>query len=87
MRHRGLLHPNRVPAFVEWANAHGYDQEEAKGDYEVLRLRARDRGRRAPPMSFYQRTRTDHLTAFDAGLQLVRRFLRECPNPRKRRNP
>ena len=69
MRDRQTLHPTHFTAFAEWAAGLGYVREPTKGEYEVLRLR---RGNEV--LSYYQRIRGQHATAYGDGLRLLARW-------------
>lgn len=78
MRHRGLLHLSKLDDFAAWAESSGFEREPTKGDFEVLRLRPPAiEGRVSPPITFFVKASAEHVTAFDAGLKLVRRWIRE----------
>ena len=70
---RSKLHVSKVDEFARWAVTVGYTREETRGDYEALRL-ADGSG---SPVTFYQRTGTEHLTVpFGLADRLVDKWLR-----------
>lgn len=74
MRHRGLLHTTRLPAFVAWAFGRGWRTAPTVGPDEVVRL-VRRAGRRCPPVVLTKRRGAAHLTTSGEGLELARAFL------------
>lgn len=61
----------KIDEFAEFCAGKGYAREPTKGAYEILRLRKEGE----PPVTFYQRTGTDHATAQGKGLGLVSSYL------------
>lgn len=75
-RSRCLLSLSKIDNFAAWAATHGWQREETKGAFEVLRLR-KD-GKLAV---YYKRLDAkEHATVFGVGARLVRDWLRERRN-------
>jgi len=71
MRIRHLVHVNKIEEFKEFCQGLGYRIEQPKGVYEVLRIK-----KNGPPVLFYKKDRTDHLTCFGKdGLRLAYDFI------------
>lgn len=76
MRSRNLLHSSKVSSFVNWAATVGWRELPHYPDkYEVLRLKRADGNGRT--LVFFKRIRTDHVTAFGEGHDLVRQWFDE----------
>lgn len=74
MANRALLHVDKLPEFRAWLTDRGYELEDPKGTYEVLRVRYPG----YPPVIFYQRDRaTVHITTYGHGEKLAWAFIRE----------
>jgi len=73
-RTRNLLHRNKLESFKQWAISQGYKEDMKIGGYQVLRLRPPDG---SGIVVFYIRLTGDHVTSFDDGTSLIRRWLRE----------
>lgn len=73
MRDRGLLAFQHIDAFCAYAAERGWTKAEPKGQYEVFRLTHPER----PPIIFHARASASvHVTVPQAGVPLVRAFLR-----------
>lgn len=78
---RNLLHPNHLEQFKDYLMVHGWEIEETKGCYEVLRAR---REGRKHPIIIYQTAKgmggvhnnTEHLTVRDVDIYVVKGFFR-----------
>jgi hypothetical protein len=55
---RCVVHVSKIEEFKEWLRSRGYNIEDPKGFYEVVRARKPGRA----PVIFHKRDRTDHLT-------------------------
>lgn len=74
-RRRDLLHENKLDDFTTWASSQGYTIEpHINLAYEVLRLRGRPQDGRKPPIIFYKRLKTNHITTTRSGTKLVERW-------------
>ena len=74
MAERGLLHLSRIDAFAAWLEARGWVRQEAKGLYEVLRMRHPGH---VAPMILFARIRSRHATTQGGVHRLVREFINE----------
>lgn len=73
MANRCILHRNHLDAFKEWLKNDGWEIEDTKGLYEVLR--ARKEGRREPLIIFEKAGAKEHLSVMDRDLEVVKAFL------------
>lgn len=74
MANRYLLALSKLDEFAAWAKTKGYQREPTKGQHEVLRLRKRGK----PPQIYFRRDGgRQHATCQQAGVGLVRRWIRE----------
>lgn len=73
MANRCILHRNHLDAFKEWLKNDGWEIEDTKGLYEVLR--ARKEGRREPLIIFEKAGAKEHLSVMDRDLGVVKAFL------------
>ncbi len=72
---RNLLHQNRINEFKDFLKTKGWNIENIKGEYEVLRATKHDQ----KPIILYQRLGTDHATIgwnMPHALKLVNKFIR-----------
>ena len=56
---RSRLHLTKIDEFAGWAVDNGFNREDTKGTYEVLRLRGPKGG---PPLIWYRRDSGQHAT-------------------------
>jgi hypothetical protein len=77
-RTRNLLHESKLEDFKRWLLTQGYELMHVpdSSKYEVMRIKAKSVFA-MPSISFYQRTRTEHITTYGLGTQLVVRWLKE----------
>lgn len=84
MANRSTLHVDRLEDFKAWLVEDGWDLEDPKGDYEVLRARKPDRKR---PLILWRRLSNSgggeltHLTYDDRDSGVIRAFLADMKNP------
>jgi hypothetical protein len=85
-RRRDLLHRNKLPDFLKWAEKNGYTPLAVRtGTYEVARLEKLTQRTETPPVIvIYRREKGEHLTTTGEGTKLVWRFLK-TNNKRARR--
>lgn len=76
MANRHTLHISKLEDFKKWLVKDGWDIEEPKGIYEVLR--ARKTGRRSPLIVYRKADVKEHLSIMDRDVGVVRAFLRDC---------
>ena len=73
MRSRCTLHKSKLLEFQDWLESLGWNKEQCKGDYEVLRMR-RDKGE---IITIYDRSNAiEHYTTFGMGNRFVHKWLR-----------
>lgn len=70
---RGLLHKNKLNAFKEWLITKGYEIQNTKGIYEVLRAK-KDKN---TVIIFVKDRAKAHLTVQDKDRRLVWEFIKE----------
>ena len=75
MADRHTLHINQLEDFKAWLIKDGWEVEELKGLYEVLR--ARKTGRRFPLIVYKKDSAKQHLTLQERDLGVVRAFLKD----------
>ena len=75
MANRCILHRNHLDAFKEWLKNDGWEIEDTKGLYEVLRARKEER--REPLIVFEKAGAKEHLSVMDRDLGVVKAFLSE----------
>lgn len=80
MANRHTLHINKLEDFKEWLVKDGWEIEEPKGNYEVLR--ARKAGRKNPLIVYTKADAKEHLSLMDRDGGVVRAFLRDCKKPK-----
>ena len=78
MANRCILHRNHLDAFKEWLKNDGWEIEDTKGLYEVLR--ARKEGRREPLIIFEKADAKQHYSVMDRDVWVVKTFLSENTN-------
>lgn len=73
MAERCLLHKNKLEPFKVWITSSGYELQETKGLYEVLRA---TKGKET--VIIYRKTQAkEHLTVQQKDYKLIRQFIRE----------
>lgn len=75
MANRNTLHISKLDAFKEWLVKDGWELEEPKGRYEVLR--ARKPGRKNPLLVYEKLDAKEHLSLMDRDTGVVGAFLRD----------
>ncbi|GIO84557.1 hypothetical protein J25TS5_14890 [Paenibacillus faecis] len=75
---RNTLHKSKIVSFRNWLEAEGWEMEQTKGDYEVLRARKNKR-----LLLIYDRNGGDHLSYADTYEGVVRAFLKSGKAGRK----
>lgn len=78
MSDRATLHKSKTEDFKAYLYCRGFSILSPVSAFEVVRAKWRDR----PPVSFYKRIGTDHLTATGVGVTLVRQYIRDRKNAR-----
>lgn len=76
MANRHTLHIRKLEDFKEWLVKDGWEIEETKGIYEVLR--ARKQGRQNPLIVYTKADAKEHLSVMDRDKGVVDAFLRDC---------
>ena len=76
MANRHTLHISKLEDFKEWLVKDGWEIEETKGIWEVLR--ARKSGRQNPLMVYRKADAKEHLSIMDRDSDVVGAFLRDC---------
>ena len=76
MANRHTLHISKLEDFKEWLVKDGWEIEEPKGIWEVLR--ARKSGRQNPLMVYRKEDAKEHLSIMDRDSDVVGVFLRDC---------
>lgn len=76
MANRHTLHIRKLEDFKEWLVKDGWEIEETKGIYEVLR--ARKQGRKNPLIVYTKADAKEHLSVMDRDSGVVGAFLRDC---------
>ena len=77
-RHR--LHISKLDDFKEWLIKDGWDIEEPKGTWEVLR--ARKSGRNNPLIVYTKMDAKEHLSVMDRDSGVIGAFLRDSKKPK-----
>lgn len=77
-RHR--LHTSKLEDFKEWLVKDGWDIEEPKGTWEVLR--ARKSGRNNPLIVYTKMDAKEHLSVMDRDSGVIGAFLRDSKKPK-----
>lgn len=75
MANRNTLHISKLDAFKEWLVKDGWELEEPKGRYEVLR--ARMPGRKNPLLVYEKLDAKEHLSLLDRDTGVIGAFLRD----------
>lgn len=78
MANRCILHRNHLDTFKEWLKNDGWEIEDTKGLYEILR--ARKEGRREPLIIFEKAGAKEYYSVMDRDVWVVKTFLSENTN-------
>lgn len=73
MANRCILHRNHLDTFKEWLKNDGWEIEDTKGLYEILR--ARKEGRQHPLIIFEKIDAKQHYSVMDRDVQVVKDYL------------
>ena len=76
MANRHTLHISKLEDFKKWLVKDGWEIEESKGIFEVLR--ARKSGRQNPLIVYRKADAKEHLSIMDRDSGVVGAFLRDC---------
>ena len=79
MANRNTLHISKLDAFKEWIVKNGWELEEPKGRYEVLR--ARKPGRKNHLLVYEKLDAKEHLSLLDRDTGVIGAFLRDSKKP------
>ena len=82
MANRHTLHISKLEDFKKWLVKDGWEIEEPKGIYEVLR--ARKHGRQNPLIVYTKADAKEHLSIMDRDSGVIGAFLRDCRKPQMR---
>ena len=80
MANRHTLHISKLEDFKKWLVKDGWEIEEPKGIYEVLR--ARKYGRQNPLIVYTKADVKEHLSVMDRDSGVIGAFLRDCRKPK-----
>ena len=80
MADRHTLHISKLDDFKKWLVKDGWEIEEPKGIYEVLR--ARKQGRKHPLIVYKKADAKEHLSIMDRDYPVVGAFLRDAGKPK-----
>ena len=80
MANRHTLHISKLEDFKKWLVKDGWEIEEPKGIYEVLR--ARKYGRQNPLIVYTKADVKEHLSVMDRDSGVIGAFLRDCGRPK-----
>ena len=80
MANRHTLHISKLDFFREWLVKDGWEIEQPKGTYEVLR--ARKSGRNNPLIVYIKADAKEHLSLMDRDSGVIGAFLRDCRKPK-----
>lgn len=80
MANRHTLHISKLDSFREWLVKDGWEIEDPKGIYEVLR--ARKAGRQNPLIVYRKADAKEYLSFMDRDSGVVGAFLRDFKNPK-----
>lgn len=80
MANRHTLHISKLEDFKKWLVKDGWEIEEPKGIYEVLR--ARKYGRQNPLIVYTKADVKEHLSVMDRDSGIIGAFLRDCRKPK-----
>lgn len=75
MANRNTLHINHLEEFTEWLKKDGWELQDTKGEYEVLR--ARKPGKKHPLIVYKKAGAKEHLTVRGTDWTVVRAFFKE----------
>lgn len=78
MSDRATLHHSKTEDFKAYLYCRGFSILSPVSAFEVVRVKWQNR----PPVSFYKRINTDHLTATGVGVTLVHQYIRDRRNAR-----
>ena len=80
MANRYTLHISKLEDFKKWLVKDGWEIEEPKGIYEVLR--ARKQGRQNPLIVYTKADAKEHLSIMDRDSGVIGAFLKDCRKPK-----
>lgn len=80
MANRHTLHISKLEDFKKWLVKDGWEIEEPKGIYEVLR--ARKYGRQNPLIVYTKADAKEHLSIMDRDSGVIGAFLKDCRKPK-----
>ena len=80
MANRHTLHISKLEDFKKWLVKDGWEIEEPKGIYEVLR--ARKYGRQNPLIVYTKADVKEHLSVMDRDSGVIGAFLKDCRKPK-----
>ena len=80
MANRHTLHISKLEDFKKWLEKDGWEIEEPKGIWEVLR--ARKQGRKNPMIVFQKKDAKEHLSIMDRDSGVIGAFLRDSNRPK-----
>ena len=80
MANRHTLHISKLEDFKKWLEKDGWEIEEPKGIWEVLR--ARKQGRKNPLIVFPKKDAKEHLSIMDRDSGVIGAFLRDSNRPK-----
>ena len=80
MADRRRLHISKLVAFRQWLVKDGWEIEDPKGRWEVLR--ARKPGRQNPLIVYTKMDAKEHLSVMDRDSGVIGAFLRDCKKPK-----
>ena len=80
MANRYTLHISKLEDFKKWLVKDGWEIEEPKGNYEVLR--ARKYGRQNPLIVYAKADAKEHLSVMDRDSGVIGAFLKDCRKPK-----
>ena len=80
MADRRRLHISKLEDFKEWLVKDGWEIEEPKGVWEVLR--ARKAGRQNPLIIYTKADAKEHLSVMDRDSGVIGAYLRDCKKPK-----
>ena len=80
MANRHTLHISKLEDFKKWLVKDGWEIEEPKGIYEVLR--ARKYGRQNPLIVYTKADAKEHLSIMDRDSGVIGAFFRDCRKPK-----
>lgn len=80
MADRSRLHINKLEEFKEWLVKDGWEIQEPKGTWEVMR--ARKAGRQNPLIVYTKMNAKEHLSVMDRDSGVIGAFLRDSKKPK-----